>query len=120
MKKVRGADAALSTPLTGAEQRRLLGLYRAQFGDDPPLPAGTPDSERVARTAELALARLVETTVVPDDEVRVLARNRGTAIVDYLVTQANVAKERVFLVDPNTAADANGDAVRSELKLAIR
>jgi hypothetical protein len=120
MQKVRGADAALTTPLTGAEQRRVLGYYRAQFGDDPQLPAGVPDTERVARATDLALARLVETTVVPEDAVRVLARNRGVAIVDYLVTRANVAKERVFLADPDTAAAASSNTVRSELKLAVR
>jgi hypothetical protein len=120
MKKVRGADAALSTPLGKFEQWRLLALYREQFGDDPKLPAEVPAAEREARLLEAARTRLVEATVVPEDELRELARSRGIAIGDYLVTRAAVAKERVYLTDPNMAATAAADGVRSELKLATR
>jgi uncharacterized protein involved in outer membrane biogenesis len=120
MQQVRGKDAMLDTPLTAAEQRRLLALHRKQFGEDPKLPTEVPAAEREARTIEAARARLVEATAVTDNELRELARDRGIAIGDYLVTRANIAKERVYLTDPNTAADTASDGVRSELKLAVR
>ena len=120
MQQVRGADAALTTPLTDAEQRRLLSLYRQRFGENPPLPAEVPAIERNSRMVEAARARLIEATAVTDDKLRELARNRGFAIADYLVTRANVPKERVFLTDPATTAKTGDDGVRSELKLAVR
>ena len=120
MQQVRGADASLPTPLTAAEQRRLLALYRKQFGENPKLPVEVPATERQARMIEAARARLIEATAVTDDELRELARNRGLAIGDYLVTRANIAKERVYLTDPITTAKTGDDGVHSELKLATR
>jgi hypothetical protein len=118
MQQVRGADASLSTPLTAAEQRRLLALYRKQFGKDPELPADVPAAEREARTLEMARTRLIAATTVTNDELRELAHQRALAITDYLVTRGSIAKERLYLTDPDTTAKTGDDGVRSELKLA--
>jgi hypothetical protein len=124
MQQVRGADAALPTPLTASEQRRLLALYRKQFGAEPSLPAGQPETASAADgkvlLIEAARQRLTESIPVTEDELRELARNRGLAIYDYLVTRANVDKERAFLTDPNLDAPGADDGVHNELKLGVR
>lgn len=120
MRQIRGADVPFDAPLTGAERRALLSLYGKQFGEEPKLPEGVPPEEREARTVEAARARLIEATTVTDDEVKALARDRGVAIGDYLVSRGDVPAERVFLADPNASAASGDDGVRSELKLAAR
>jgi hypothetical protein len=120
MQQVRGPDALLDTPLTASEQRRLVSLYHKQLGEDPKPPDDVPAEERKARVIETARARLIEATPVTDDELRGLARDRGSAINHYLVTKGEVAAERVYLTEPNIGATAGGDGVRSELKLTVR
>jgi hypothetical protein len=120
MQQVRGVDIPLQTPLTAAERRALISLYRKQFGEEAKPPDNTPAEEREARTVEAARARLIEATAVTDDEVKVLARERGIAIGDYLVSRGEIPAERVFLADPNTGAASGEDGVRSELKLAAQ
>lgn len=122
MQQVRGADAALPTPLTASERRRLFALYRKQFGEKPTLAGalGEAAADDEGRLVEMARQRLVEAAPVTEDELRELARNRGLAIYDYLITRANVDKERAFLTDPNLDAAGAEDGVRNELKLAVR
>ena len=119
MQQVRGKDAVLNTPLSAAEKSRLLALYRKAFGGDPKPQAGTA-AESEARMIETVYAQLIATMPVSEDELRELARNRGLAIGDYLVSRANVAKERVFQANPAFGATTASDGVRSELKLAAR
>jgi hypothetical protein len=120
MRQVRDADVPLQTPLTAAERRALIALYRKQFGEEPKPPDATPAEEREARTVETARARLIEVTAVTDDEVKALARERGIAIGDYLVSRGDIPAERVFLTDPTAGAASGDDGVRSELKLAAQ
>lgn len=119
MQQVRGKDAAAETPLTSGEKRRLLALYRKTHGDDPKVQGDT-EAEREARKVEEARTQLVAATPVAPEALQELARNRGLAIGEYLVTRANVAKERVFLGNPGTGATTGSDGVHVEMKLGAR
>jgi hypothetical protein len=121
-RQVRGEAAPASdVPLSGAERRRLLALYRKTFNEDPAVPTeGLSSSEREARMIAAAHERLIEALPVTDEERRELARARGAAIVDYLLAQPGATQERVFLADVDTAAASGSDGVRAQLKLAAR
>lgn len=113
MRQVRSRDIPPEAPLRPSEQRRVLALYNDAHRDS----RISGQDERAAQEARLKLAAAIPVTPA---ELLELARNRGLAIGEYLITKANVAKERVFLGNPGSGAAAAADGVHVELKLGAR
>ena len=109
----RSASVPPGTPLRTSEKRKLLELYNDTF---PKAPITGNDDEAVEQAAK----KLAATVPMKAVELQELARNRGLAIGEYLITKAKVAKERVFLGNPESGAKVASDGVHVEMKLGSR
>jgi len=109
----RSESTPPGAPLRLSEQRRLLELYKEKFKD---APIQGSDEQAV----EQARKKLAATVAIKPAELQELARNRGLAIGEYLVTRAKFPKQRVFLANPGTGATAASDGVHVEMKLGMR
>jgi len=114
----RTAKAAPATP------ERLLDLYREVFHQDPEaLLAPVPEQGRKAaaaidpRLVQAAHERLLTAMDVTEEDLRELARARADAIRDFLVARAGMQVERIFLLDIDTQARAEGGEIRATLSL---
>jgi hypothetical protein len=125
MKKVRGAAKAASPePLGWLERRRLYALYRDNFKADPDdlLPALKPGEHRTgdqenAMLAAVVSERLLPTMPVTDDALRSLAHARANNVKVFLLEQAGILAERLYLLDIDTTVKGTDNAVATVLSL---
>ena len=79
------------------------------------------EDHRKAAEGKLATRlELLKTIQVSDDEFRLLGQDRARSIRDFLVGQEHIPEERIFLVEPNLASEAEGQTVRSNLTLTAQ
>jgi uncharacterized protein involved in outer membrane biogenesis len=118
-----GAETADVAGLTESEEAALVEtLYTKKFGalPSPPEPTDSlPSTEEKPRTVPVAelKARLLNDIKVDEGQIRLLAQDRAKRIQDFVVTQAGIAPERVFLLDTVIDASASGDSVPCKLGL---
>ena len=60
----------------------------------------------------------METIQVEESQLRFLAQQRGQHIRDYLIQNAQVPGDRIFLVEPNLSPVTKEENVRSPLAVA--
>jgi hypothetical protein len=107
--------------LTPKELRALAALFEAKFPEVdpdsvlPPTPEGKKP-ETVQLGAE-QLNRLAAAEPADPAALAELARARGLAIKDYLVTRAALPAERIYLKDANAVAGAKDGQVIVTLEL---
>ena len=118
-----GPEAAAVAGLSVSEEAALVeALYTKKFGavPTPPEPTDSPPSTKerpkTVPVAELK-ARLLSDMKVDEGQIRLLAQDRAKRIQDFLVTQAGLAPERVFLLDTVLDSSASGDSVPCKLGL---
>jgi hypothetical protein len=107
--------------LTPKELRALADLFVAKFPEVDPatvLPP-TPEGKKPEPTALGAeqLARLVAAEPADPAALAELARARGLAIKDYLVTRGGLPAERIYLKDVNAVAGQKDGLVVVTLEL---
>jgi hypothetical protein len=83
--------------------------YRATFGTKPPRDAQ-------GNVTEAAGAALADSLTIDDEDLRKLAQARAAAIQDQLA-DAGVEQERVYILEVQIDATAEGGEVTSELSL---
>jgi len=108
-------------PLINAKTDRLAALatvYAKEFGKPPAYPDATDKKvgAAISRTRYLAEA-LLEKFVPTSAQLDELARQRGAAVRDLLLSGGEIAPDRVFLSNRASAATRKNDLVRMELKL---
>ena len=97
----------------GAEIAGLLkALYIKKFGRLP----NQIDPNRPVPPEQLR-ERLLPTFSVEEEEVRLLAQERGKQIQHFLIDEAGIHADRVFLLDAKLTAHAKNGAVASQLSL---
>jgi hypothetical protein len=90
----------------------LKALYVQQFGQlpermDPNLPTAPEELK----------TRLLLAFPVEDTELRLLAQERGKQIQHFLIHEAGIPAERVFLLDAKVSERARDGTVPSQLGL---
>jgi hypothetical protein len=99
------------TGLPRDEQTKLTkALYVKRFGKLPESQAGPVPTQALRD-------RLIENTVIDEDELRLLAQGRGKTIQDFLIAQGGIDPEHVFLLDAKLDAQAKDGTVASKLNL---
>jgi hypothetical protein len=96
-----------------SEDARLLkALYAKKFGR---LPDQTDHNHPVP--PEQLRDRLLSTFTVEEAELRLLAQERGKQIQHFLINEAGIPADRVFLLDAKLTARAQNGVVASQLSL---
>lgn len=90
----------------------LKALYVKKFGR---LPDQTEQNHPMQ--PEQLRERLLHTFPVEDEELRLLAQERGKQIQHFLITEAGIPADRVFLLDAKLTPRAQNGAVASQLSL---
>jgi hypothetical protein len=97
--------------LTEAEQTKLTkALYLKRFGK-------LPESRTGRVPTQILRERLLENTLIDEEELRLLAQGRGKTIHDFLIAQGGVDPEHIFLLDAKLDAQAKDGIVASKLML---
>lgn len=97
----------------GAERADLLkALYVKKFGRLP----DQIDRNRPVPLEQLR-ERLLSTFSVEEEELRLLAQERGKQIQHFLINEAGIPAERVFLLDAKLTPRAQNGAIASQLTL---
>ncbi len=120
LQKVRPSG---SGPLTSGDEKRLLALYLQTFKEDAAglVPeGGMSEEERGKAVLEGARRRLIDSVQVSEDDLRALAQRRASAIMDYLTRAQAIDPTRLFLQEPETAANPTDGMVRTTLSLTAR
>jgi len=102
------------------EEARLLSeLYIEKFGAQPTTSSSSAEGKApVPPTPEQMRAKLMETIQEEESQLRLLAQQRGQHIRDYLIQNAHVPGDRIFLVEPNLSPVTKEKNVRSPLAVA--
>jgi len=104
---------ASEQPLGEEEQRSLMmQLYVEKLGPLPVQPKGAAPP-----SADSMKAQLLEAMPVSEADLRELAQARATHIRDYLVSQAQMPPEHIFLLEPRMAAVPGDGAISADLNL---
>jgi hypothetical protein len=108
----KGRKSPSSTNAGDTEGSGLLRLYVQKFGrlpdqTDPKMP--TPP--------EQLKERLLHAFPIKDDELRLLAQERGKQIQHFLINEAGIPADRVFLLDAKLNGRAQNGTVTSHLSL---
>src|SRR5690606_18174858 len=106
--KIASSKETLEVP--AAEKPALLeGIYRAQLKQQPPVEwAKLDQTERAQQMQTAVLASYAKSQV----GLRRLAQARANSIKEYLIEQAQLDAQRVYLIDVNQAkASAEGGVV---------
>ena len=90
----------------------LKALYVQKFGR---LPDQTDPKRPIAR--EQLKERLLHTFPIDDADVRLLAQERGKQIQHFLINEAGISSDRVFLLDAKLNGRAENGIVASHLSL---
>ncbi|WP_447976544.1 DUF748 domain-containing protein [Candidatus Nitrospira bockiana] len=98
------------------EARWIEALYIRTFGG---LPEELEHGEGLSETTtDLLRARLLEGIAVEDDRLRRLAQQRAAAVQEFLVNQAGVPPDRVFMLGVRLESQADGDRVPTRLSVS--
>ncbi len=110
-------------PLTHAEEKRVLDVYRETFRDDPEKLLGPDvreangrDSVLVARVRE----RLVDSVQVSESDLRSLAQRRAAGIRAYLSGIGLIESGRIFLQEVDTSVKAVDGEIRVTMTLTAQ
>ncbi len=103
--------------------KMLVKAYKDKFGGHP--RAFISDNEKNSVDSKdgtpifiiAAKQRLIESMFVDEILLSELAKKRAMQIKDYLIQQAGIPKEQVFMVDIDIAYNSEGDNVRMNLTL---
>ncbi len=118
--KIRPAG---SGPLTRAEEKRVLEVYRETFKDDPEKLLGADVRETAGRDSLLvvrARGRLVDSVQVPESDLRSLAQRRAAGIRAYLSGIGLIDPGRIFLQDVDVDAKAVDGEIRATMTLTAQ
>ena len=110
-------------PLAGHEESRILEVYRQTFREDPGKLAGADvRNERVRDSIVVAAARerLIDSTLVPEADLRALAQRRAAAVRAYLAGPGKIDPARIFLQEVDTGTQAQEHSVRVTMTLTAR
>ncbi len=108
-------------PLSAQDGKRILELYRATFREDPEKLLGEGRQEgRDSLLVPLATQRLLDSVQVTNDDLRALAQRRAAAVMGYLCRVRGIDPGRVFLLEVDTGAAAEGRRVRTTMNLTAR
>ncbi len=98
----------------------LTRVYRHDLDAEPKYPAavtsGKQKPEQIAAKIDFMTNALHEHMTVGEEQLKTLGQQRAQALQQALLTDSQIAPERVFLV-ANDKASAAGGAVRLELSL---
>lgn len=120
--------SASHIPASGKLTDALLSLYQQQFNIDPASQkvkaqqAATDSQGNVDQATLMTLwhiglyNQLLKAQAVSDSELARLAQLRSQAVKAYLVDNAAVAPERVFLLDSKTKLDKTGTTAKLSLE----
>lgn len=101
------------------EPRFIAELYVEKFGplvkDASPSPDG---KSAVPPTPEDLKAKLLASIQIEEGQLRLLAQQRAQHIRDFLIQEAKVPGDRIFLVEPNLSPVTEEETVRSPLGLS--
>jgi uncharacterized protein involved in outer membrane biogenesis len=105
-----GGDAKADATVTSAEYPKYLKLaYRAdQKAAKPKNALGMLKDVPDAQMERL----LLSTTTITQDDLRLLARQRGQVAREQILRAKPIATERIFLIEPKTLAPEHKDKVR--------
>jgi len=120
----KNAPSAVATPFEqldpNAQLELLARLYTQDLGGEPKYPEAVTSlkqkPEAISAKIEFLSSAIREHLVVGDAELKALGEQRAMALEEALLTDTQIARERVFLVANNKAAGKDG-AVRLELSL---
>ncbi len=94
-----------------AEQTKLTkALYLKRFGK-------LPESRTGGVPTQILRERLLENTVIDEEELRLLAHGRGKTIQDFLIAQGGIDPEHIFLLGAKLDAQDKDGTVASKLTL---
>ncbi len=110
-------------PLTRQDRERILEVYRATFNEEPEKmlgegKAGQPGQDSLL--VMLATRRLLDSVRISGDDMRSLAQRRAAAVMGYLCRVRGIDPGRVFLVEVDTGAAADGKRIRTTMSLTAR
>lgn len=94
------------------DARLLKALYVKKFGRPP-----DQTEQNHPMQPEQLRERLLHTVPVEDEELRLLAQERGKQIQHFLITEAGIPADRVFLLDAKLTTRPQNGAVASQLSL---
>jgi Domain of Unknown Function (DUF748) len=123
-----------STPVsswpTAEYQKVVAATYQSAFGAPPKLEISSEDKRglnkaqrdsltaaREAQRTQQMADKLRGTVVITHDDLQRLARARSEAVRDYLITQASVPSERIFLVSKSDSVRVGDNGARVGLAL---
>ncbi|MGD9850378.1 MAG: DUF748 domain-containing protein [Nitrospirales bacterium] len=106
--------------LSNEEEARLISeLYVEKFGplvrEASPSPDGKP---AVPPAFEDLKAKLLASIQIEEGQLRLLAQQRAQHIRDFMIQDAHVPGDRIFLVEPNLSPVTEEETVRSPLGLS--
>ncbi len=109
----------------GQERTRDTASVGMVEGDSTDFQAGAePGNPQQAKpklpSADEMRQRLLETIETTGAELRLLAQERARNIRDFLVNQESISEGRIFLVEPNLAAEIDGNAILTHLTLTAQ
>lgn len=100
------------------EARLIVELYVEKFGSLPKgasaPPAGSPSAPP---TPEELKTKLLASIQIEESQLRLLAQQRAQQIRDFLIQEAQVSGERIFLVEPTLSPVTEGNTIRNPLAL---
>lgn len=105
--------------LSNEEEARLIAeLYVEKFGSLPKGASAPPDGKPSAPpTPEELKTKLLASIQIEESQLRLLAQQRAQQIRDYLIQEAQVSGERIFLVEPTFSPVTEGKTIRNPLAL---
>jgi len=106
--------------LTRPEEKRLLEVYREAFRDDPEKLIATEKPEEGMRDSIIvsrARARLIDSVLVPDTDLRSLAQRRAAGVRGYLSGSLMIDPARIFLLEVDAGAKAVDGLIRAVMTL---
>jgi hypothetical protein len=118
LKQNKEAVSLESIEVTAAEYPEYLKqAYNAEKFPKPRNIIGMAKSLPVPEMEKLMLAN----TPVTDDDLRILAKDRGLVIKDYILKSKQIGQERIFLVESKTlAAEKKEGAKRSRVDFKLK